>query len=85
MLQWNSYAPMSTKLAEIRGFPLLRGARGGAAIDQDALVELLLAVSRLVSEHPEIIELDLNPVRLYKQGLLALDARLMVTPEPVAG
>ncbi len=72
-------------IAEIRGFPLLKGARGGAAIDQDALVKLLLAVSRLMNEHPEIVELDLNPVRLYRQGLLALDARLMVTPEPVAG
>jgi len=65
-------------ISEIRGYPLLAGARGQAAVDVNALVELLLAVSRLISERPEIEELDLNPVRLYEQGLEVLDARLMV-------
>jgi acyl-CoA synthetase (NDP forming) len=64
---------------EIQGYPLLSGARGRAASDVDALVDLLLAVSRMMTEHPEIEELDLNPVRLYADGLLALDARIVAS------
>ena len=62
---------------EIRGYPLVAGTRGQAANDLQALTALLLSVSRLVSEKPEIEELDLNPVRLYEKGLLALDARIV--------
>ena len=62
---------------EIQGYPLLVGTRGQSGYDVPALIDLLLAVARLVVERPEIEELDLNPVRLYKEGLLALDARLI--------
>jgi acyl-CoA synthetase (NDP forming) len=65
-------------VSEIRGYPLLAGARGQAEKDVHALVDLLLAVSQLVTEKPEVKELDLNPVRLYEQGLLVLDARVFV-------
>jgi acyl-CoA synthetase (NDP forming) len=64
-------------VGEIRGYPLLIGTRGQKGCDIPALVDMLLAVSRMVSEHPEIEELDLNPVRLYEQGLMALDARII--------
>ncbi|MEW5723226.1 MAG: acetate--CoA ligase family protein [Thermodesulfobacteriota bacterium] len=63
---------------ELKGWPLLTGARGRPPADLDALADLLLAVGRLVEEHGEIMELDLNPVRVYREGLLALDVRLMV-------
>jgi len=62
---------------EIEGYPLLAGARGQAGCDVDALVELLLSLSRLVLDHPGIEELDLNPVRLYEAGALVLDARIV--------
>lgn len=62
---------------EVRGFSLLAGARGQAPRDLEALIDLLLAVSRLMTEHPDVVELDLNPVRVYSRGLLALDVRLM--------
>jgi len=65
-------------IREIQGYPLLSGARGQAPLDVEALVELLLSVSRLVMEHREIQELDLNPVRVYEHGLLALDARVVL-------
>ena len=68
-------------IREIKGFPLLSGARGAALCDLEAISELLLAVSRLVSEHPEIRELDLNPVRVYEKGLLVLDARVLMTAQ----
>jgi acyl-CoA synthetase (NDP forming) len=64
-------------IREIQGYPLLTGARGQKPLDVASLAELLLSVSRLVMEHREIKELDLNPVRLYEDGLLALDARMM--------
>jgi len=65
-------------MKEIRGYPLLKGARGQAPLDVSSLADLLLSVSRLVTEHREIKELDLNPVRLYEDGLLVLDARMIL-------
>jgi len=64
-------------IREIQGYPLLAGARGQAGYDIEALADLLLTVARMMVERPEIKELDLNPVRLYERGLLALDARIM--------
>ena len=64
-------------IAEIKGYPLLTGARGGPACDMDMLIDLLLAVSRLATENPDIRELDLNPVRLFERGLMVLDVRLI--------
>jgi acyl-CoA synthetase (NDP forming) len=64
-------------LQEIKGYPVLSGARGQSGCDLHAAAELLLSVSRLVTEHAEIKELDLNPVRLYERGLLVLDARVL--------
>lgn len=65
-------------IQEIRGYPLLAGTRGLGGYDRTALVDLLLAVSRLMAERPEIDELDLNPVRVYEKGLIALDARILL-------
>jgi acyl-CoA synthetase (NDP forming) len=62
---------------EVKGYPLIAGLRGQKPCDEEALVELLLAVSKLVIEHPEIKELDLNPVRLYERSLSVLDARVI--------
>ena len=62
---------------EIKGYSMLTGLRGARSSDVQAIVDLLLSVSKLVTEHPEIVELDLNPVRVYETGLLVLDARMM--------
>jgi acyl-CoA synthetase (NDP forming) len=62
---------------EIKGYPLFTGLRGNNPVDITAIVDLLMAVSKLLTDHPEINELDLNPVRVYEQGLLVLDARMM--------
>lgn len=66
-------------LSAIRGAELLRGVRGRPGIDQDALVRLMVAVSDLCTAFPEIAELDLNPVRLYREGVAVLDARILLT------
>ncbi len=67
-------------IREIRGFPVLEGYRGSPAADLGALEDLLLAVSRFVEAHPEIEELDLNPVFAYPDGAVAVDARVIVAP-----
>jgi len=68
-------------LQEIKGYPLLKGYRG-QAVDIDALKALLLRISELVLTFPEIRELDLNPVFLYPQGNMTVDARMFVSPVP---
>jgi len=65
-------------LREIRGYPLLTGYRGRAPVDTRSLEDMLLEVSRFVQKHPEIRELDLNPVICYPDGALAVDARVVV-------
>lgn len=58
--------------------PLLAGARGQEAIDFSALKDVLRRVSALAVSHPELKELDLNPVRASKDGALTLDARAVI-------
>ena len=65
-------------LTELRGLPLLRGVRGRPAADLGAIETLLLSVSRLIAQRPDIRELDLNPVLAYPDGVLAVDARALI-------
>lgn len=65
-------------LTQIKGAALLNGARGQPAVDQAALVDLLLQTAGIVAAYPELSELDLNPVRLYPDGYAVLDARLII-------
>jgi acetate---CoA ligase (ADP-forming) len=60
----------------IRGLPLLQGFRGAPAIDLGVIEELLLRLSWLVEELPQIAELDLNPVIASAAGLAVVDARV---------
>ena len=62
----------------IRSHRLLKGYRGSLPIDEAEIIRTLLAVSRLVSENPEIAELDLNPVILRPEGATAVDARVIL-------
>ena len=63
-------------LTGLRGYPLLTGYRGSDPVDVDALKALLLRVSAMVEEVPEIDELDLNPVFVRRRGVAAVDARI---------
>lgn len=67
-------------IREIKGFAVLQGYRGAEPADLTALERLLLDVSRFVDSHPEIEELDLNPVFVYPEGALAVDARVIISP-----
>ncbi len=69
---------------EIQGYRVLEGVRGRPPADIDALEAMILQVSEFVSEHPEIAELDLNPVLAYADGAIAVDARVVLAePEAV--
>ncbi len=64
---------------EIKGRPVLEGVRGQPAADLKALRTTILKVSEFVQKHPEVRELDLNPVFAYPDGALAVDARIVVS------
>ncbi|MDE0207394.1 MAG: acetate--CoA ligase family protein, partial [Candidatus Tectomicrobia bacterium] len=65
-------------LDDIAGSEVLRGARGAAGVDRDALGAVIENVSRLVHDFPQISELDLNPVFANSTGATAVDVRILV-------
>ena len=64
---------------EIKGRPVLEGVRGQPASDIKALKQTILKVSEFVEKHPEVRELDLNPVFAYPDGAMAVDARIVIS------
>ena len=66
-------------MAEIKGRPILDGVRGQPPADLKALRETIMKVSAFVQKHPEVRELDLNPVFAYPDGALAVDARIVLS------
>ncbi|HAN86787.1 MAG TPA: CoA ligase [Firmicutes bacterium] len=62
----------------IRGRRLLDGVRGGRGVDVGAVADMIARVGLLVSDFPEIVELDLNPIKGYGSELYAVDARIIV-------
>ncbi len=69
-----------TLIRSIKAAPLLLGYRGSPPADLEALRGLLLRVSRLADDLPEITDLDLNPVIARPDGVYAVDARVKVAP-----
>ncbi|MGH8055695.1 MAG: acetate--CoA ligase family protein, partial [Candidatus Entotheonellia bacterium] len=70
-------------LDEIRGAAILRGVRGQAPVNRDALVTLLVRTSELAADFPELTEIDLNPVVASASGATAVDVRVVVDFKPV--
>ncbi|MBC9728797.1 bifunctional GNAT family N-acetyltransferase/acetate--CoA ligase family protein [Streptomyces sp. TRM68367] len=66
----------------IRTSPLLFGWRGSTPVDTPALAELLLRVSRLVDDHPEVVAVTLEPVVVAAHGLSVLGASVRLAPPP---
>jgi len=62
-------------LRSLRGAPLLLGARGRPPLDLRACAEAIAALSRVAAAHPELVELEVNPLLALPRGALALDAR----------
>lgn len=65
-------------LGELRGAQLLAGFRGEPPVDLEDVADLIVKVGDLLVSHPEITEIDLNPVIASSDGCVALDARLIV-------
>ncbi|MCC7363872.1 MAG: acetate--CoA ligase family protein [Dehalococcoidia bacterium] len=65
-------------IGEIKGKPILDGVRGQPAADTSALEDALLKVSAFVESHPDVAELDLNPMFAYPDGAIAVDARILI-------
>lgn len=65
-------------ITEVKAYPILKGYRGQPPVDIDAIVDVLLGVSKLVMEHSIIKELDLNPIMVYEKGAKVVDARIIL-------
>jgi acyl-CoA synthetase (NDP forming) len=63
-------------IRSIRGYPLLAGVRGQEPKDEKALIGIMKALSNLVKDHPEIDQIDLNPILVYEEGVAVVDYRI---------
>ena len=77
-----THADAVSMLDGIQAAEMLRGVRGSEPVDREALAKLIVGVSELVSDFPEISELDLNPVFASKSGVIAADVRVVVDFNP---
>jgi acetyltransferase len=80
--------PLSERLARrmlesLRSWPLLKGYRDKPAVNVDQLIETLMRVSYLIAQVPEIMELDINPLLATPEGTVALDARIILSSDPI--
>ncbi len=65
-------------IREIKGYPVLAGYRGQPKVDENGLVDCLLAVAQIAEEDPNIVEIDLNPVFAYPHSAQVADARIIM-------
>jgi len=82
--------PLNLKLAQdlmakTRVYRLLTGYRNQPKADLDAIALTLVKLSQLVVDIPEVVELDINPLLAYPDGVMALDARMALKPAPLKG
>ena len=73
-----SKADAKEMIEDIDAVEILNGVRGAEAIDRNALVELIMKLSDMIWKHPEIAELDLNPVIARPDGVSIADARIIL-------
>lgn len=73
-----SRADAAEMIEEIQSSTILAGVRGAPPVDRDALIDLMMKVSQLALAHPEIKEIDLNPVILRHDGYDVVDARMIL-------
>jgi len=75
-----SRAEARTMVEELNGSQILMGARGHKRSDIEAIVDAIVRLSQLLTDFPQIKELDINPLRIFHEGegCLALDARIIL-------
>jgi len=82
------FPPLNEQLARqmlesLRIYPLLKGYRGSKAKNIDKLIEVLIRLSYLAADYPEIEELDINPIIVTPDDVIALDARIVIDKEEI--
>jgi acetyltransferase len=65
-------------LSAIKGASMLEGVRGQAGVNQDLLIEIIQRLSQLLTDLPEIREMDLNPLMAFEDQVVVVDARISV-------
>jgi len=65
-------------IQEIKGYQILAGYRGQPVVNLQPLADCLLTVAQLAQKYPKIVEIDLNPVFAYPEGILVADARIIL-------
>jgi acetyltransferase len=75
--------PLNERLARrmlesLASYPLLVGYRGRPVVDIDRLIEIIIRFSYLIADFPEVRELDINPLVVSPDGMIALDARVII-------
>lgn len=65
-------------ISEIKGYQILKGIRGETPKDVQSIRDVLMKISQLVMENPEIKEIDLNPIFVFEKGLQVVDARMIL-------
>jgi acetyltransferase len=73
-----SHAESLGMIQGIRSYPLLQGVRGEAGMEIDTLADQVRRLGRLVSDFPQIREIDLNPIKGRAKDLFAVDARMIL-------
>ena len=68
----------SRMLESIKGYDILKGVRGRYGADMDAIANTIVKISEVISLHPEIKEIELNPAIVYASGLTVADARIIL-------
>jgi acyl-CoA synthetase (NDP forming) len=66
-------------ISESKAAQILKGVRGERPLDTEALTESLLRLSQLVTDFPEIEGVDINPIKVQEKGVVAVDARILLT------
>ncbi len=77
------FPPLNERLAfqmleSLKIYPLLKGYRGKPPVNMDKLIEIIIRLSYLAADYPEITELDINPLLISQKNAIALDARIVV-------
>jgi acetyl-CoA synthetase (ADP-forming) len=65
-------------IREIKGYPLLKGYRGQPPADENAIIDTIMKTSKLLTDLPQISQLDLNPIFVYEKGAKIVDARIIL-------
>ncbi|MGO4616967.1 acetate--CoA ligase family protein [Nocardia sp. 2YAB30] len=79
------HAAAAAMLDDLQFAPLLDGWRGGPSLDRDEFARIAVTLARYLADHPELGDVEINPLRLTTNGLVALDAVVTASPDRLEG